>query len=448
MSEPRPLSAVSAIAWPAVPGPAGAAMLALQWQLENGLRADPAERQRARLGQLRAIASHAAAHVPWYGTRAAEAAATLTWERFREWPLLRAEDVRADAQAFYATTYPREHGRLVESRTSGSTGQPLRIFNTEASQFLGHGMLVRDHLWHGRDLDATLGATLGRTQRTRQAGWGLINGVFRTGPGVSIGAAEGVDAQLDWLLAERPHYLHAHAANLRALVLRSRETGRRPSGLRQLLSQGGMLPPDLRALAREAWGVEVVDAYSCEEFGLIASQCPRGEHYHVHEEHVVLEVLREDGTACEPGERGRVTLSTLNNFAMPLLRYQIGDYAEAGGACDAGLPLPVLSRIAGRARNMLRDPTGRRTFPAIPAKVWIDVAPIQQFRLVQTELARIEVRYVMARELSAYERSVLAAELSKAFGYPYEFGFVRRDRFERDPGGKYEDFVSLLPEDA
>jgi phenylacetate-CoA ligase len=53
-------------------------------------------------------------------------------------------------------------------------------------------------------------------------------------------------------------------------------------------------------------------------------------------------------------------VTPLHNFAMPLIRYAIGDYAEAGPPCACGRGLPVLARILGRARNLLTLPHGER----------------------------------------------------------------------------------------
>jgi phenylacetate-CoA ligase len=443
-----PLLGVTAMAWPPIPGAAACAMLALQWQLERSQWLDRQTLQRAQLLQLRVLAAHAAQHVPWYRSAARrggiEDFAGLTLERFRDWPVLRATDARAHASELCASIYPKEHGQLLESRTTGSTGRPFRVFQTEVSQFFTHALVIRDHLVHQRDFSAKLGKTIGIVQSGRQSSWGLASGVFPTGPAVTIGTAPGIDAQLDWLIDEAPAYVIAHAGNLRALLLRSRETGRVPTGVRQLIAQGGLLPPDLRELAASLWNAEVADTYSCEEFGLLAFQCPGHPHYHVNAEHVLVELLRDDGTPCAPGETGRVIVTALNNFAMPLVRYEQGDYAVAGGACPAGRGLPTLERIAGRSRNMLRTPDGRQVFPAISADMCLDIAPIRQFRLVQTALDAIELHYAMDRELGAFERSALAAALRERFGYPFRFGFVRVDRFEEGVGGKFEDFVSRL----
>ena len=143
------------------------------------------------------------------------------------------------------------------------------------------------------------------------------------------------------------------------------------------------------------------------EVGYIALQCPQHEHYHVQFETLIVEVLDSAGTPCAPGEVGRVVLTTLHNFAMPLVRYAIGDYAEAGEACDCGRGLPVIKRIMGRDRNMLTKPDGSQHWPSFPAEIWTAVAPIRQFRLIQKSLDRIEAQFVAADELGREQRDRL-----------------------------------------
>lgn len=60
--------------------------------------------------------------------------------------------------------------------------------------------------------------------------------------------------------------------------------------------------------------------YSANEVGYIALQCPRTEVYHVLSEGALVEVLDEHGQACAPGAIGRVVVTPLHNFAMPLFR--------------------------------------------------------------------------------------------------------------------------------
>jgi phenylacetate-CoA ligase len=444
------LSSAELVVWPAIPGPAGASMLAMQWQLERSQWWSRQQIVEQQFRQLRALAAHAVTQVPWYRealrSSRVRSVADLTPESFRRWPVLTTAEARANQQSLYAAAYPQEHGALLENQTTGSTGVPLRLYHTEVSQFFTHAMAVRDHLLHERDLSLKLAVIRGRMQAGSYAEWGAMNAMFATGPSTTFNAAADIGEQLDWLMRERPAYLHAHAGNLRALLMLSRDTGKVPWGMKQLISFAGMLAPAVREMARDLWGATVADTYGVTEFGIIASQCPGYAHFLVNAENVYVEVLRDDGTPCEAGESGRVVVTGLHNFAMPLIRYELGDYAEQGAACPAGRGLPVLNRIMGRTRNMLRDPTGRRAFPTVSASLLVDVAPIRQWRLVQRTLAEIELQYVGERPLSAYEQSVLTKGLSERLGYPFSFVFTRLDAFERAPGGKFEDFVSLVPQ--
>ena len=424
-------------------------MLAMQWQLERSQWWQPELILEQQFRQVRALAAHALANVPFYGDALRPTglpdAGRLTPDAFRRWPVLRKADVRASEAKLQAAHYPKEHGAVGETYTTGSTGTPLRIIQTQAAEFFSHAMVIRDHLLHERDFNLKYAAIRSQPGASPVSGWGLPNAMFRTGPGRALDLVNDVDTQLDWLLAERPGYLLSYPTNLRALVLRSRELGRLPEGLVHLIAFGEMLPPDLRALAREHWNVPVVDAYSCQEVGAIASQCPGHEHYLVHAENLYVEILREDGAPCAPGEIGEVVITALHNFAMPLIRYAIGDYAEAGARCPTGRGLPVLHRVVGRVRNMLRDPTGRTRWPSFPGKFWYAIAPFRQIRLVQHTLSEIEVQYACERALTEGEHERIVSMLNERLGYPFGIRFTRLEQIARARNEKWEDFVSLLP---
>ena len=72
----------------------------------------------------------------------------------------------------------------------------------------------------------------------------------------------------------------------------------------------------------------------------------------------LAELFRRDGTACDVHETGRLVITSLRNYATPLLRYQIGDYGALGEPCSCGRGMPVLQAINGRVRNMLQLPCG------------------------------------------------------------------------------------------
>jgi phenylacetate-CoA ligase len=437
------------LVWPGVPVPAGASILAMQWQLERSERLPAAALAALQLRQLRTLVAHAVSQVPHYARHLEQAglasADELDAEAFRRWPILQTREVQAHAGLLQSRSVPADHGAVQERFTSGSTGTPKRILDTQAAVFYKEALVVRDHLWHGRDFAAKFAGIHFFAATAAYPGWNpAIEAAFRTGPGVSASVGTDVAEQLEWLLAEDPAYLLTSPSNLAALVRRSVETGRKPLQLRQALTYTEPSRYGLREALRTHWNVPLIDTYSCTEAGPLALQCPQGPHYHVQSENVLLEVLREDGAPCSPGEAGRVVITPLHNFAMPLIRYELGDYAVVGDACACGRGLPVLQSVVGRARNMARDPAGRLFQPGFDAALDESRLPVVQFQFVQLAPAVVEMSYVLDRDLTPEETRRFGDAVVRTLPYPFTMQYRRVATIPRAAGGKFEGFVSRL----
>jgi len=107
--------------------------------------------------------------------------------------------------------------------------------------------------------------------------------------------------------------------------------------------------------------------------------------------------------------------------------------------------LPVLTRILGRQRNMLRLPGGQQRWPSFghgdrPESL----PPFQQFQLVQRSLEEIEIRFVGAADFGPAECAQVESYLQETLGHPFRFVFRRVGEIPRSAGGKFEDFKSEL----
>lgn len=439
-------SSVSGADWPAVPDPRGASLLALLFQLERTQWLPPAELRALQDRQLAELLRHAWETVPYYREcwqTAFDPAQPLTPEGFARLPLLTREQLRDRYADLQSARAPREHGQHGHLRTSGSTGTPLRILNTQINDLLWSAITLRDHAWHGRDLGGKLAAIRQGVQAEVTPGWGpATDSLVETGPCVLLPVNTPVNAQLEWLAREQPDYLLSHPSNIAELARQSLARGLRLPRLREVRTSGEMLPEGLRELCRDAWDVPVTDMYSANETGYIALQCPAGTRYHVQAESVLVEVIDAAGQPCAPGGIGRVVVTSLQNFAMPLVRYEIGDYAEVGAPCPCGRGLPVLERIVGRVRNMLVLPSGERAWPAFALRALMDEIPLLQHQFVQKSLDLIEARLVTAAPLSAAQENRLREHLLAKLPPGFRMDFVYCETIPRSAGGKFEDLIS------
>jgi len=192
-------------------------------------------------------------------------------------------------------------------------------------------------------------------------------------------------------------------------------------------------------------GVPLVDIYSTREVGYIALQCPNHEHYHIQSEHVFVEVLNDEGEPCGPGEVGKVLVSSLHNLAMPLIRYDIGDYVEVGPLCPCGRGLPVIKRILGRTQNMLVMPSGKRRWPLLSSTTiagMLEVAPaIRQYQFVQKAPDLIELRLAVSQDLTSQQEASLVEWVHATFGAVFRVAFSYFDEVPRTAAGKFEEFI-------
>jgi phenylacetate-CoA ligase len=135
-------------------------------------------------------------------------------------------------------------------------------------------------------------------------------------------------------------------------------------------------------------------------------------------------------------------VTTLHNFAMPLIRYEIGDYAEVGKPCECGRGLPVLNRILGRQRNMLVFPDGEKRWPVFGINDLAQDLPFVQYQFIQKKPNLLEARLVVERILNKDEEARFINSVHQYLNYPFSIEFTYLDNIPRSKGGKFEDFIS------
>ena len=449
-----PPTTVKEISWPALPSPTASSMLAIQQQLEQSQWAPADELLAQQFIQLKNVVYYAQKNIPFYKKLFADANIKITDSLFNSenWlslPILTRENVQAADKDLYSTKIPKEHGKVGEISTSGSTGRTIKVAGTSITNFFWHAFTLRDHFWSQRNLRNKMAAIkylAGTTNKTVSAdGWGASTDmVYKTGKSVAMSIKASITEQVEWLSKENPNYLLIYPSSLKAITKHVQQFKLQFKDLKEIITIGETLTPDTRALVNEVLGVPITDIYSCQEMGYIALQCPKHEHYHVQSENVFLEILDDNNQPCKPGQIGRVVLTSLQNFATPLIRYDIGDYAEVGETCDCGRGLPVIKQVMGRVRNLVSYPDGTKQWPTVGSDSYDEIAAIKQFQFIQKTVDDIDVKLVVQQPLTSVQEQELTQCIQNALHHTFNLSFSYHEEIPRSTSGKFEDFISLL----
>lgn len=438
----------------AAPTPQGRQFLQMAGWLEQSQWWTPETLQQYQHAQIERLLAHAHDTVPFYRARLAAAGyqpgRAVTPELWRSLPLLRRGDLQDHGDALRSTRIPAAHGGAYKIGTSGSTGRPVSVWRTELQALILEAVAMRKWLWSAVDFRLKLGAILRDSEGgafapagRRFPDWGVPIGLaYQSGPAVLLDNRSSVAEIAAWLLRERPDYLRTTPVVLRDLCFHFMDQGIAAPRLRGIQCSAEIVGADLRQLALGVFGVQLSASYGAREAGTMAVQCPEHEHYHVLAEATLIEVLDDRLNPCGPGETGTVVVTSLQGFASPLIRYEIGDRATVGPPCACGRPHLVLAEIVGRTRDAVVLPSGERRhcYSGRGFSFW-EFREIRQFQIVQRTFYDLEVRLVARRALAPEVEAEVARRVKAATSEHFAVAFTYHDAIPLTPGGKFQDFL-------
>ena len=257
---------------------------------------------------------------------------------------------------------------------------------------------------------------------------------------------EVVDCQLprDAILARlrylRPEVVGGYAGSLARVATLLTEEDRTRIRPRFVAVGGETLTENMRRQITGGFGTKVFNFYGATEFNLVASECPRGEAcFHVAEESLIVE-LRRDGRDAQPGESAELVATALFSYAMPFIRYRLGDEVTLGKTgCPCGAPVKTLKRIDGRTADRFLLPNGDTFHPYVIEGPLLDLAPwLRRYQIVQERSDRILVKGVAQQGYSPppEELADLGRHLAAAVGVPVVPTLV--DEIPLSPNGKFQ----------
>ena len=396
-------------------------VLHLRDQFLDLARASADEVDTYAFNELKGIVKFSKQRIPYY-TNIFESLGDLdsiktVKDLLQSLPILSRRQAQENFDGLYFMAPDQDPNDYVIQSTSGSTGKPVSVMKFAPLYSAEYDALtLTEWQLNSRDTSKTIS-----TFRIVETEYDEIPlgaplsyiGATRLHTSLSI-LKRTIPELLDGLHRLRPDYLFVNGIVARQLALAQLESDFEPIKIEQFLTVSDRVDPQLRELVKDVFGARIIDRYSSEEFGYIALQCPVHDHLHVCSPSLVVEVVDENGYACDIGVPGRVLVTSLHNSAMPLIRYDIGDIAELGEPCDTGLNWPVLNQVNGRLRDSIVLPNGEFRLVTFFDSKMLGTRKLRDYQIILFQDA-ITFLYHVDEELSQNEKDDIQSEILKAF---------------------------------
>ena len=227
----------------------------------------------------------------------------------------------------------------------------------------------------------------------------------------------------------------------------------RQGGLRvrpkAIISAAEKLYEAQRSVIERAFGCKVFNTYGCREVMLIGAECAAHKRLHMSIENLFVEVLREDGSAAAPGEKGDLALTDLHNYGMPLIRYindDVGVLSERT-SCSCGRGLPILEDIVGRTLDIIRTPDGKDVAGEFFVIVMLDKTGVDRYRFVQNSLDELVVELIKNPKFTEKEFQMIKQQIGQVVGPALRVDYRFVDELPVNRTGKFRVTVSNLKKD-
>ena len=375
--------------------------------LFNASRADILAFQRA---QLEKLLRHAYQTTPYYRELFKVESPNIS-----QIPTLEKSNIREQLEDLCSEAVPQKH--RIKNATGGSTGTPLTFYQDR-------------NYWNQRNLsvyyfDRWAGWNFGERQLII---WGALSDV-----GVSrdwkhqlnnfwrnhywLNGFHLTDASMRTAFQKmsrwRPQTILAYPSSLYQFARFIFENGLKPWwSLKGIISSAEMLHSHYRALAETIFGTKVYNRYGGREVGLIAMECEAG-HMHINCRDLYLEIDSPNPYTI-PGD---ILITQLNNYAMPFIRYRIGDIGRLSDeVCLCGNQLPILAELLGRSTATFRTSTGTLIHAGYFTQQFSNVIGVDQFQLIQESLKHCVLKVVINTQWTEAARRYMVQKIQEALG--------------------------------
>ncbi|MAN51407.1 MULTISPECIES: phenylacetate--CoA ligase family protein [unclassified Marinimicrobium] len=393
--------------------------------------------------RLTALLRHAHKTSPWYRPLIEQSKIDLTENvepnELRHLPITTKADIRNNTDRFISEEYDVK--TLNRAKTGGSTGVSLNLyFDERCQQWRNAAQMYADNLagWEpGTRVAAVWGnPPVAKTLKQKLRSYLLERTIYLDTMDLN---PQSMGAFVKQWKSFQPEVIfgHAHSVYIFAKFLVENEiVDLRPKGV---VATSMMLLDHERGVIEQAFSAKVTNRYGCEEVGLIAVECEKHKGMHINSPHIVLECLDANDQPVQPGEAGKLVITDLNNYAMPLIRYRVEDVGVlSADQCECGRTLPLLDRLEGRVADFLKKPDGGQVAGvSLVERTLTKVPGVEQMQLLQEELNEIIIRRVRGKDFSEQTDIQLINEFREVFDGSVKLKIEDVDTIPQEVSGKY-----------
>ncbi len=408
-----------------------------QWKPYSSLR-------KCQTNKLRKLIDHAYAHVPFYkelfDSNHLKPEDIRQIEDLEKIPVSTKRNIQ-DAPLDDITSQIHNRSKCVMIRTSGSSGTPLEIFYAKNDfsrlnmnwlrPLLAHNVKP----WH-RKMEIT-----GPHNISTSKNWYNYLGLWKSR---AISVFNTPQEWLDLLNSYKPDILYGYSGSLKLLAQHVRKGDLSHSSPRFIFGVSDLVDQECRELVLATFQKKLIDLYGSAEAGCIAWECPECEGYHINIDTVIVEFLNsQESNSIE--NQGRVIITNLYSYAMPIIRYDLGDIgALSDKKSTCGRELPLMKVIEGRADSFVVLPSGNRLSPMFFFGIMKPIKGIAHWRIFQDHASNISIWVVPSKEFSLQTIPSIKQRVEANIKEELDINIKVVDNIPSDRSGKVRAVISKV----
>ncbi len=329
----------------------------------------------------------------------------------------------------------------VKERTSGSSGMPFSFFFTRKDNDLRPLLDLRILLANGYNLRDTIIGIADSRHAVEKKHWFQHLGLMRK---EHVPILTPVEEQIEKIQRMRPDIIWSFTSDIVLIATRMKEENIKGIHPKAIYTMAEFLDQNRRKLLTSVFGVAPLDFYASAECGAIAWECHKHTGYHINIDTLIVECIK-DGRQVRPGESGELIVTNLHSYAMPFIRYSVGDIGGLSDKrCPCGRGLPLLSVIEGRRIDCIVLPDGKSISPYLLTCAIEDIPGILRYQIIQEGKRKIRVNFLKGEGFSPATIIQIKRKCREVMRDEVEVNPVVVETLRYDKSGKFRVVISEL----